>query len=272
MARKNSQTPGTALVVHDPSSFAVGAPLKDRFAKMLSKESAAKLGSTLWPFLGTRGIQFRLGESKLGDEFDGIILGTAMVNQYYEGDYDPDNAAGPVCFAIADLEGAEDPQAVADAMAPPADLATKVADKCVLCPMNAWGSGKGRGKACKNGRRVTVLGYSPTTDLKKTEGARLNIPVTSVRKLADYAKRLAETGRPLLATVTRFSLTPGEKGGFSMDFEPVAPINDLKILDVLEQRAKEGRESLLAPPSTEPRAESKAPAKGPAKRRMVKRS
>lgn len=270
MARKTQGSQSTSLVPHDPSAFAVGAPLKERFAKHLSRETAAKLGSTLWPFLGTRGVQFRHGESKLGDEFDGIILGTAMVNQYYEGDYDPDNAAGPVCFAIADLESADDPQAVADAMAPPADLATKVADSCRVCPMNAWGSGKGRGKACKNGRRVTLVGYSPTTDLKKTEGARLNIPVTSVRKLADYAKRLAETGRPLLATVTRFSLSPSEKGGFGMDFEAVAPINDLKTLDVLEQRAKEGRESLLAPPSTEPRAEKPA-AKGPAKRRMVKR-
>jgi hypothetical protein len=96
------------------------------------------------------------------------------------------------------------------------------------------------------------------------------VPVMSVRKLADYAKRLAEIGRPLIATVTRFSLTPGDKGGFNMDFEPVGAVNDLRTLDVLEQRAKEGRESLLAPPSTEPSAPKKE-AKGAAPRRMVKR-
>lgn len=259
----------SALVVHDPSAFAVTAPNRDRFAKHLSREAAAKVGSTLWPFLGTRGAQFRMGaDRKLGTEFDGVILGTAVVNQYYEGDYDPDNAAGPVCFAIADLSDAPDPQAVIDALAPPKDLPTRVSESCRVCPMNAWGSGKGRGKACKNGRRVTVLGRSDS--YAKTEGARLNIPVTSVRKLADYAKRLAEMGRPLIATVTRFSLSPGDRGGFEMDFEPVAPINDAKTLDALEQRAKEGFESLIAPPSTEPRAEKPA-AKGPAKRRMVKR-
>ena len=267
MAARKTQT--TAIVVHDPASFAVGAPLKDRFAAMLSKESAAKLGSTLWPFLGTRGSQFRVGDRKLGNEFDGIILGTAMVNQYYEGDYDADNPTSPVCFAIADLETAEDPQAVADAMAPPADLVTKMSPSCGVCPMNAWGSGKGRGKACKNGRRVTLVGY-PSANYLKTEGVRLSIPVTSVRKLADYTKRLAEQGRPLLATATRFTLTPADRGGFEMDFEPVEPINDLKTLDALEARAKQGRESLLAPPSTEARVE-KAPPRGAPKRRMVKR-
>lgn len=271
MARKNEGA-SKALVVHDPNAYAVSGALKDKFASMLSKESAAKLGSTLWPFLGTRGAQFRLGDRKLGTEFDGVILGTAVVNQYYEGDYDPDNAQGPVCFAIADLESAQtetELDALMRNLGPPPDLATKVAERCDACPMNAWGSGKGRGKACKNGRRVTLVGY-PSDNYAKTEGVRLNIPVTSVRKLADYAKRLAEMGRPLLATATRFSLAPGDRGGFEMDFEPAAPINDLKVLGVLEQRAKEGRESLLAPPSTEPRAEKPAPKAG-AKRRMVKR-
>jgi hypothetical protein len=266
MAKKTQ----TAVVPYNPNAGALAGPVKDRFAKHLSRESAAKVGSTLWPFLGTRGVTFRNGETKLGPEIDGIILGTAVVNQYYEGDYDPDNAAGPVCYAIADLEGAADPQAVIDSLAPPADLPTRVAESCRVCPMNAWGSGKGRGKACKNGRRLTILGYSPTTDLEKTAGARVNVPVMSVRKLADYAKRLAEIGRPLIATVTRFSLTPGDKGGFNMDFEPVGAVNDLRTLDVLEQRAKEGRESLLAPPSTEPSAPKKE-AKGAAPRRMVKR-
>lgn len=259
---------GGEIAVYDPKSFAVSTAVKDRFAGLMNREAAAKVGSTLWPFLGTRGAQFRLGERKIGPELDGVILGVAMVNQYYDGDYDPDNAQGPVCFAIADLAGSEDPQAAADAMAPPADLATKVSVSCRTCPMNAWGSGKGRGKACKNGRRVTVVGVSE--NYAKTEGARLNIPVTSVRKLADYTKRLAEVGRPLLATVTRFSLSPGDRGGFEMDFEPAAPINDLRTLDVLEQRAKEGYESLIAPPSTEPRAEKPA-GKGAPTRRMVKR-
>ena len=272
MARK-TQAPSTALVVQDPKSFAVGAPLKDRFAAMMSKEGAAKVGSTLWPFLGTRGAQFRMGtDRKLGTEFDGVILGTAVVNQYYEGDYDPDNAAGPVCFAIADLAEAQtetELDALMRSLAPPKDLATKVSERCDICQMNAWGSGKGRGKACKNGRRVTVVGVSE--NYAKTEGARLNIPVTSVRKLADYTKRLAEVGRPLLATVTRFSLSPGDRGGFEMDFEAVSPINDGKTLDALEQRAKEGRESLIAQPSTEPRAEKKA-AEPQGKRRMVKRA
>lgn len=260
---------GGEVAVYDPKNFAVSTQVRDRFAGLMSRENAAKVGSTLWPFLGTRGAQFRLGENKLGTEFDGIVLGTVALNQFYEGSYDPDNTSPPKCFAIADLSGSDDPAGAIERMAPPKELATKVSESCKLCPMNAWGS-QGRGKACKNGRRLIVLGYSETTDLRKTQGARLNVPVTSVSKLADYTKKLAEMGRPLIATVTRFSLSLLDKGGFAMDFEPVTPINDLKTLDVLEQRAKDGLESLIAPPSTEPQAEKPA-AKGPAKRRMVKR-
>lgn len=264
---------GGEVAVYDPKSFAVSTQIHDRFAGLMGRESAAKVGSTLWPFLKTRGAVFRDGERKIGAELECVILGTAPTRNYYEGEYDPGGETGPpTCSAIADVTNMDETQAVAaiDAMAPPADFEGKVASSCKLCPMNAWGSGKrGKGRACKLTRRLILVGRSD--NYAKTSGVRLNVPIMSVAKLADYAKFLAEKGAPLIGVVTKISLSPLDQGGFQMDFEAVEPIRSLEALDALEQRAKEGHESLIAPPSTEPRAE-KPEAKGAPKRRVVKRS
>lgn len=135
--------------------------------------------------------------------------------------------------------------------------------------MNAWGSGKGRGKACKNGRRAILVGRSD--DYSKTEGARLNVPPTSVKRLAEYSKKLRELGRPLISVITRINLEPSDSGGFDMYFEPAEPINDPKTLDVLRKRVSEGYESLVALPSAEARVEKAEEKSSPVKSRAQKR-
>ena len=246
MAKKAS----SALVAQSGLTPALAA----RFAPKLNKSVAAALGTSLWPYIGTRGASFKLGERKIGNVMDLVILDFVLVNQYYGGEFNPQQSTPPVCFAISTSK-AEDAR---EKMAPPAELATKVSGSCAVCPNNAWGSGKRRGKACKNGARLIVLGSGE--DYNKTQGARLSVPVTSVRKLGEYLKGQEERGRPCDGVVTEVTLTAGSDGGFNMDFAWKADINDMAILDALEARAKLGHDSLVIAPSTE--AFSDAPKQG----------
>ena len=58
---------------------------------------------------------------------------------------------------------------------------------CAECPLNQWGSGNGRGKACKDLRRLIVLveGWSMP--------AIMTLPPTSVKAFDTYASAQART-------------------------------------------------------------------------------
>ena len=254
----------TSELMHIPRG-GVPAALAAKFAPKLAATAHAALGTSLWPYLGTKGAIFRLGETKIGSKMELVILDYVLVNQYYEGEYNPQQSTPPTCYAISTSKAAD----AREKMAPPESLATRVSVSCSVCPMNAWGSGKRRGKACKNGARLTVLGGGE--DFAKTAGARLSVPVTSVKKLGEYLTAQAKRGRPHDSVLTEVTLTAGEDGGFDMSFSWASDINNIPVLDAIEKRAEQGHESLVVAPNTEARVPDGAGAKGGGKKRVVKR-
>lgn len=71
---------------------------------------------------------------------------------------------------------------------------------CNRCPLSAWGSGDGRGQACKSLRRLLVLvdGWSMP--------ALLTLPPTSVKVFDQYASGRASKGSAYFAVRTKFEL------------------------------------------------------------------
>lgn len=81
---------------------------------------------------------------------------------------------------------------------------------CATCPLNQFGSDPdGRGKACKNMRRVFLLPSSSILPLQ------LTVPPTSLRNFNDYiAKRIVAKGLRSLDVLTKVTLTKAtNKGG-----------------------------------------------------------
>lgn len=215
-------------------------------------EQEAVVGGT---FLSTRGGTLKIGDETLpGNQACVIILDVIKENTYYEGKFDPDNKMPPICYAF----GRE-----ADEMAPHPSMQVDLdyfepqSDACQGCQWNQWGSAdKGRGKACQNRRRLTLIPagfYMPKrgsrdfdlevfTDPKHFQTAdmvQLKLPVTSGEVLGKYISQIASSiNRPPHGVITRLFLEPDEKTQYKVRFEMIEEVSD-DIADMVFARHDE---------------------------------
>lgn len=71
---------------------------------------------------------------------------------------------------------------------------------CANCPMNAFGSGEGQAKACKNRRMIYILMENELFPMV------LSLPTGSLKEFTKYVKRQLSRGRKLSQIVTKISL------------------------------------------------------------------
>ena len=143
--------------------------------------------------------RFTLNDIKLGTSLDVVILADAYEHAYYDKPYDPDVISPPACFAINTVH--------AD-MKPEPDkwfIPLPQAEKCQGCPLDEFGTARqGKGKACRNGRRLLVAAVSNgKANLKDL--AVINVPPTSLKAFSRYVKQITTSKKlPLWAVVTNF--------------------------------------------------------------------
>ena len=106
---------------------------------------------------------------------------------------------------------------------------------CVECPLNQWGSGNGRGKACKDLRRLIVLVEGWTMP------AILTLPPTSVKAFDTYASAQARTrGNAYFTGWTRIELVQETNPAgikFSVaKFSVEKPLTDAELAAVIDVR------------------------------------
>ena len=126
-------------------------------------------------------------------EIIGVIVDHHPVNAYWADKYSGANNA-PDCASMdgkvgVDLDGNRKP--------------------CNSCPMNAWGTADdGRGKACKNMRRLYILRDGESLPLL------LTLPPTSLKNLSDcIALRVVSKGLRSYGVVTKVSLRKAQNAG-----------------------------------------------------------
>lgn len=149
------------------------------------------------PFMSVKGKKFTLGEEKLGNILNVVILADVFDHSYYDRPYDPDTISPPACFAI---------NVSSNDLVPDASSPVVQATSCGECPMNEFGSSNnGKGKACRNGRRLLVAAVTDgVPDLVNL--AIINIAPTSLKAYARYSKGLATVKKlPIWAVVTTLS-------------------------------------------------------------------
>lgn len=249
------KTPGTALTLWEQEMAGVAVA-------QAANEKPTGFNSS---------ITFKQGRMKIddsfveGNELDVVILAVVHENQWYTGDYDPNVIQTPDCYAIGEVD--ED-------MAPHVESADKQGDedgKCLNCEHNKMGSAeKGRGKACKNVRRIVVVPADALESVEAFEKAEMRtakIPVTSVRNLGKYmrSKLVEEIKRPTWGVVTTMACGPHEKYQLEVTFEFAELVQfDQELYDAVKRRAAEAQKTLLAasyPKFTEEQV-IKTPAKG----------
>jgi len=211
MARKtNGEATAVAVVPKRGKQVAAAGDWRQELAKYAAKtvkmEESVQTGNRI----STRGGKLAYHGVPLRDNKVTVIVLAALIeNAYYEGPYDPDNPRAPSCFAFS--EDGEN-------MEPHDKSHDKQSEACDGCPHNEWGSAdRGRGKACKNIRRLALLSCENVTAQAVEEGeiATLSVSVTSVKGWSAYARALALNGAAPWAWQTEISLERPEGKDFS---------------------------------------------------------
>lgn len=233
MATKTQLKPGTAVKKWDEE-------LAKYAAKKAEEESSVALGK----FISLKsGVMSYNGNNIPGNKISVVVIDSVLENHYYEDAFDPDNVSSPVCFAF----GRD-----ADEMVPHEKSPKLQAPKCAGCIRNEWGSAeRGRGKACKNVRRLALVTEDVAenaTTMDEADIAFLKLSVTNVKGYAAYVQQLATTmKRPPFAVVTEISVQPDPKSQFKVSFKYVESINDSALLDSILKKVKATEESIMFP-------------------------
>ena len=122
-------------------------------------------------------------------EFEGVILMSHKCGAYWPDAFGTTENKNPACASMDGEEG----------MTQEGEIF-----KCADCPYNQFGSAKGgdgKGKACKNMRRLYILREGDVLPLV------LSLPPSALAAYDKYRTRLTMGGKQSLAVMTKFTLT-----------------------------------------------------------------
>ena len=147
--------------------------------------------------ISLKGRIFRLPDGKTSPgPLNCIIVDYVNKNMWYEADYIDGEFSAPNCYAI----GRE-----IKTMAPSSAVEKPVAESCIDCDYNQFGS-KGRGKMCGNNVLLAILPEDFTED---SELLTLKISPTGLKAWTNYVRNLSAQGVDPVQVVTSLSFEEG---------------------------------------------------------------
>jgi len=279
MAVKKGSTP------HKPPEGKALQPWEKRAAERAARASttAASTGGASQS-INTRGGRFTIDGAEVEDNvLRCVVLDFCIDNHLYNDDFDPDHLSNPDCFALGRIYN----PSKGEPMGPkPEEVDEPKSDICWTCEYggnNAWGTAdRGRGKACKNTRRLLLISEGDLEeDLGAAEVRKLTVPVTSGRAWDAYVEQVKQHGRDPAGVLTQIDIKPDPKTQFKLTFKMIGLIEDEAMTEVLDKA--DSVESELFKPYGKPGEEEeevendrgskavargkKAPARKPAPRR-----
>jgi hypothetical protein len=246
------------------SELATLDQLKRSLAALAAQE-AEKEEKVTSKNLSIKGKRFSIGDTKLGDTLDVIIVAHSFVNTYYSSAYDPDEPANPDCFAVAERNSE---------LKPDPDAADIQSDACKNCPLNEWDSGhKGKGKACKNKRRLVLVAYNTETgEADLDDYVILHVPPTSTKAFASYVRVItSKTKMPTFALVTRLSFDESQDWPV-LNFDFLETIEDPELLSQIVEKQEEYTNAALSTDAFKIEFEEEEPVKPVKKVRKTRKS
>jgi hypothetical protein len=230
---------------------------------------AAKKAAKAEVLTGLKTIGTRSGIMKIGDDaVEGnalrcVVLASVHENQWFDRDFDPKKPASPACYAFGD-PSQDNPEA---GMAPHEKAKDKQCENCASCEFNKMGSAeKGKGKACKNVRRLALVtedAFESAADLSSADIYLLKVPVMSTKLWAKYVHKLADDmQRTPWTVVTEVALLPDDKSQFTVNFEFQELVNfDQELYDAAKKKVAAAQAMLSQPYPDLPEEEEKPAAR-----------
>jgi hypothetical protein len=189
-------------------------------------------------FLSLKNGVFNKGGVDLGTEMKVIVVGHIHENQWFSDDYDPDTSQIPACFAFGVKKTNEDGtvQDSLDGMKPHEKSTKPQEEECHQCPMNEFGSSdRGKGKACKNVRRIAIIPQGEMEDPLSADLAFMKVPVMSAKNFDGYLNRVADIPYMVFGVICQMHIEKDKKAQFVVKFDVVEKIEDPDILEDLEK-------------------------------------
>lgn len=219
-----------------------------RDAERYAKQEAGTLGGQ---FISIRGGNLQVDDAPIpNNEMGVVILDAVLENTFFDTDFDPDEPRAPACYAFGREE---------DELKPHEEARDPQAESCEDCEHNRWGTAdRGRGKACRNRRRLAVIAggtmrdgrfepFSQADQVLKAQQYLLALPPTSLRGYAAYVRQLATVlQRPPYAVFTKVSVVPDPKSQFKVVFELLDPV-PRELFDAVHQRHGQAAEEIIFP-------------------------
>lgn len=138
-----------------------------------------------------QGQMFEMPDGTKVEDFSGIIIDIARANAWWSESFDSSGGGTPPdCFSM-------------DGILPSHDSEDMQAEDCAVCPQNKYGSaddGEGKGKACKNMKRLFILVPGETFPFK------LTAPPTNLKPIDRYVTQLSSKNAPYQLIRTTFGL------------------------------------------------------------------
>lgn len=186
-----------------------------------------------------------MGDPVAGNNMDVVILFASHRNVWYSGAYDRNNIKNPDCFALSEtgidmVPGGSNP----------------VNPTCKGCPKNEWGSDKrndgtvGKGKACKESRRLILMpagALESAEAVKAAELAILDLPVTSAKNYGGFVNTVAATlNLPPWAVISNVKVQPS-KNQFEVVLTPLKMLPSADVLMAVKGRLEDAKRLALEP-------------------------
>ncbi len=274
LAKKGSKSTGLAK----------GGQWADEMRKH-AQDTSSKEQAPGGSFISFRGGVIKVaGTAIKGNELKVLILDAVYENVLYLGDFDPDSPKNPACYAFGEEEKelvpGEQIEKPFTVLLPDDEgefsMQEIEPDGCKDCPANKWGTAQkrdgtqGKGKACKNIRRLAVISANQLneTSIAKGEVFYIKVPVTSCKSWSQYVKALnAEFSLPYFGVVTTVHLDPDEENQIAVSFRDAAPIDESLFEAILKRREAQLEATRFPYPKFDPEKDgyAKPKAKGEAK-------
>lgn len=237
-------------------------------------------------FLSTRGGILSLGEEEMpGNQVCVIITDWVRENTLYAERFNPDSPTPPTCYAFARGPAEEEEMGPHPSMQADLKYFQPQAETCKICPHNQWGSAdKGRGKACQNRRRLTMIPagvfiakrgsrdfeleiFTDAKDFETSDPVFMKLPVTSVENWGKFVNQIGQAlNRSPDGVITRIFIEPHAKYQYVVNFELIEKVPD-ELVQIVMRRADLAQQAQIEG-YMPPREEAPAPAGGGSLRNM----
>lgn len=193
------------------------------------------------------GVMSYQGNAIKGNTMPVVVVDSCLVNAFYEDKFDPDNPQPPACFAFG--TGLKD-----EVMKPHVDSLSPQSETCATCRHNQWRSadgGTGKGKACKNSRRLALMHaddvHKGVDSIKGAAIALAELSPTSAPNFGKYAQGIANAKQlPPLAVVSQMSCAPHQKNQFEVTWSYISDLGGEQIVAIMG-RQQDAKESIYKP-------------------------